>query len=103
MKQNITYHGKGFRVDKPEPIRKGICKCCGRTCFTALHHWAYKFKVSEVRANTNLALENTTELCFPRCHDVGNAIRVIMDADPKIIDKLMELREKDLKEREVKK
>jgi hypothetical protein len=91
MKQNITYRGKVFRVDVPYQIRTGICTCCGKKGWTARHHWKYEFSVKEVRKNPLLALKNTTELCYPTCHDVANAMNLIKKTDVKIILKLLEL------------
>jgi len=92
-KQNITYRGKGFKVDLPNPIRKGTCLACGTKGWTNLHHWKYEFKVKEVRKNTKLALKNTTELCIP-CHDLADAIRKVDGAKPELIVKLRELKER---------
>lgn len=97
MNQTICYHGKQIIVDVPHKIRKGKCLCCGRVGFTALHHWVYDYKVKEVRKNSLLALENTTELCFPKCHDVANALNLINKTDVKILNKLEELRYNSLK------
>jgi len=91
MKQWITYRGKGFKVDVPYKIRKGRCKCCGKKCWTNLHHWAYKYKVKEIRKNHLLALENTTELCLP-CHDVANSLNLLSKTDKRIINKLFKLK-----------
>ena len=92
MKQNITYRGKGFKVDVPYKIRTGVCECCGKEGFTARHHWVYKYKVKEVRKNPLLALENTTELCYPKCHDVANALNLIHKIPIEIIKKLEQLK-----------
>ena len=96
-KQNITYRGRGFKVLVNYPIRTGICACCGKKGWTARHHWIYKYKVSEVRKNPKLALENTTELCYPTCHDVANSCNLLERTKPEVIEKLKALRARDLK------
>jgi predicted metal-dependent hydrolase len=98
MRQSITYRGKQIFFNISHNIRKGICECCGdKESRTNLHHWKYKYKVKEVRKNPLLALENTTELCFPKCHDVANALNLIKKTDKKIIEKLEELKKQVLK------
>jgi len=74
MKQTIKYKGKRIVVDTKKKIRKGVCEICGREGKTHIHHWRYEFPLKEVRENPNLALLNTTEVCFT-CHNFANAMR----------------------------
>jgi hypothetical protein len=91
MKQNVTYKGKQIRIDANYKIRKNICQCCGKHGLTSLHHWEYAYPISMVRDDTNLALENTTELCFV-CHDHANTIRKFHKIPNEIFKKLLELK-----------
>ena|SRR3972149_6232913 len=80
-------HGGGIVVYLPFNPRKGICSACGKSVVsgeikvTALHHWWYAYQAKTVRENPVLALDNTSELCF-YCHDIGDAIRTILYANP---------------------
>lgn len=79
--------GKGVVVVLPEDPRKGICEACGKSKHageikvTALHHWWYAYKPATVKQNPYLVLENTSELCYG-CHQVADAIRMLIYARP---------------------
>lgn len=62
--------------------RPGRCAACpakedglGRV---ELHHYAYEYTTAQVRANPQLALENTIWLCYC-CHKVADYIRNILE------------------------
>jgi len=58
------------------------------------HHWIYAHKTSEVRKNPNLAIQNTSVLCFP-CHRIGDALRAVLE-HPTLVEKLKKIREESL-------
>ena len=91
-KQIVRYRNTNIRVDVDYQIRKHICQCCGRTGKCDLHHWKYEFTTKEVKKNPELALKNTSELCFT-CHNIANSMKHIYDADEKIVIKLIKLKE----------
>jgi len=80
-------HGGGITVYLPEDPRKGVCEACGKSKergeikVTALHHWWYEFQPKTVKENPILAIKNTSELCFG-CHQVADAIRALLYANP---------------------
>jgi hypothetical protein len=82
-----TAHGGGVVVELPYNPRKGKCNACGKSVAsgeirtTQLHHWWYAFAVKTVKENPQLAVENTSELCFG-CHPIGDAIRALLYANP---------------------
>ena len=97
MHANEMYYRK-LRVWMKKPPRKGICEACGRKGRTNMHHWRYAYKTSEVRKNPELAIDNTTELCY-YCHRLADAIRRLyeeMERDPERVKKLFKLREEAL-------
>ena len=80
-------HGGGVTVYLPFNPRKGKCEACGKIVgvnirMTALHHWWYAYQPKTVKEHPLLALENTTELCYG-CHQVADAIRALLYANPK--------------------
>ena len=89
-------HGGGVVVTLPYDPRKHICDSCkksvvlGEIRVTALHHWYYAYQPKTVRENPELAIENTSELCFG-CHPVGDAIRALTYASPKRVAMVAEL------------
>lgn len=91
-----TAHGGGIVVELPFNPRKGICDACGKSVasgeirVTALHHWLYKYRADTVRETPELAIENTSELCFG-CHPVGDAIRALTYASPQRVAMVAEL------------
>jgi hypothetical protein len=82
-----TAHGGGVVVTLPYDPRKHKCDACGKSVaageikVTAFHHWWYAYQPNTVRENPILALENTSELCFG-CHQVADAIRALVYANP---------------------
>ena len=100
---SLSYHRLKLKLNFNP--RSGICKACGRRGFTNIHHWRYAFTYPEIYRNNKLALLNTTELCYPD-HDLGDAMRKLFNIDPdlkivtrsKILNKLIELRAKALRE-----
>jgi len=99
----LSYHR--LKLKLPFNPRKGICKACGRRCFSNIHHWLYRYTYSEIYRDNKLALKYTTELCYPD-HDLGDAMRKLFNIDPdlkivtrsKILNKLIELRAQALRE-----
>jgi hypothetical protein len=85
--------------------RTGVCQACGTKGFTARHHWKYAYTYTEIRQDQRRALHYTSELCYPD-HDLGDGMRRLFNVDPdlkivsksKILNKLVELRAKALKE-----
>jgi len=87
---------KGYRiryqtitVTLPEDPRKGICEACGKSVHkgeirtTHMHHWVYQYMPKTVRQNPELALKNTSELCY-YCHEIADALRALFsDKAPK--------------------
>ena len=43
-----------------------------------LHHWKYAYTTKEVRANPQLALENTIPFCY-QCHRVADHIKNLLE------------------------
>jgi hypothetical protein len=78
MKKKYSLKYKTVTVYFDKNPRTGICECCEKKFKTQMHHWSYKYKPKEVKENKELALENTTELCY-HCHKVANAIRFIVE------------------------
>jgi hypothetical protein len=81
--------GKGVVVWLPFDPRKHICEACGKKVgveikITALHHWWYQFQPKTVKENPMLAIKNTSELCFG-CHEIADAIRALLYANPQRI------------------
>jgi hypothetical protein len=79
--------GKGVIVILPADPRKHRCECCGKKVgeeikITALHHNWYAYQPETVRKNPILVLDNTIEVCYG-CHQVADAIRALLYANPK--------------------
>lgn len=79
--------GKGVIVYLPEDPRKHKCSCCGKVVgeeikTTALHHWWYAYQPETVKNNPILVLDNTIEVCYG-CHQMADAIRALLYANPK--------------------
>lgn len=73
MKSTIRYKKTTIRI-KENP-RKGMCMCCLKFFQkTDMHHWIYAYETKEVKKNPELALNNTTELCY-HCHLFANALK----------------------------
>jgi len=91
-----TAHGHGIVVTLPYDPRKHKCDACGKSVaageirVTALHHWWYAFQPDTVKENPQLAVENTSELCFG-CHPLGDAIRALLYANPTRVAMVAEL------------
>jgi hypothetical protein len=89
-------HGGGCVVVLQEDPRKGVCEACGKSItngeikMTALHHWWYEFQPKTVKENPILATKNTSELCFG-CHQVADAIRALLYANPIRVAQVAEL------------
>ena len=84
----VRYWRAAFTVSVEKP---SICECCGRKGRLECHHWKYAYKTSEVRKNPQLALENTSWLCFT-CHRIADAYRKTREAGIAIMSKLVRLR-----------
>lgn len=98
--------GKGVVIKLPFDPRKGKCDACGRRVgegikVTALHHWWYAYKPSTVKKNPALALENTSELCYG-CHQVADAIRALLYANPQRVARVVRCLEGDQKNKFIK-
>lgn len=91
-----TAHGHGIVVTLPYDPRKHICDACGKSVakgeirVTALHHWWYAYQPNTVKESPELAVENTSELCFG-CHPLGDAIRALLYANPTRVAMVAEL------------
>lgn len=78
---NVRY--KQTKIPLNKNPRKGKCDGCGRSIrkeeikTTQLHHWIYKYLTETVKANPQLALENTNEFCYYPCHRAADALRVL--------------------------
>jgi len=95
--------GKGVIITLPFDPRKHKCDACGRRVgeeikMTAFHHWWYAFQPETVRKNPALALENTSELCYG-CHQVADAIRALLYANPSRVANVMRCIEKKYRDR----
>ena len=87
---SVTY--KTVTVHFNKNPRTGICECCEKKFKTHLHHWKYVYKPKEVKKNPELALKNTSELCYS-CHKLGNALyHVNNPINKRKIDKLKKLK-----------
>ncbi len=80
MENRIMYRNRSVIVSEP---RKNVCEACGRKVGeeikrTNRHHWKYAYQYKTVKANPELALENTSEYCY-RCHQIADAIKVLTD------------------------
>lgn len=82
-KYGVTYQRTRIMVPCDENPRRGICDGCGRRKSTGeikvtqLHHWLYKYRLSTVKKNPRLALDNTNEFCFNPCHKAADSLRVL--------------------------
>lgn len=94
-KYSLKYRNKTFYFT--EPLRTGICECCGKASKTQSHHWLYKYKTKEVVKNKELAKENTTELCY-YCHKLANCLVHLNEQQIKTL-KLKELMRSQLGKR----
>lgn len=100
-------HGGGVVVILPEDPRKHRCEACGKSVaageikMTSLHHWWYAYQPQTVRDNPELALDNTSELCFG-CHQVADAIRALLYANPVRVAMVAELLRGEPRERFIK-
>lgn len=99
-----TAHGGGIVVTLPFDPRKHKCDACGKSVergeikTTALHHWWYAFQPQTVKETPMLAIENTSELCFG-CHQVADAIRALLYANPTRVAQVAELLRGEPRER----
>lgn len=80
MENRIMYRNRSVKVSTP---RKNVCEACGRKVGdeitrTNRHHWKYAYKYKTVKANPDLALENTSEYCY-HCHQIADAIKTLTD------------------------
>jgi len=79
----VTYQRRRIKVICKKNPRTGNCKGCGRSIHkkqikvTQIHHWFFEFILRTVRENPQLALKNTSELCFNPCHKSADALRVL--------------------------
>jgi hypothetical protein len=102
-----TAHGHGIVVTLPFDPRKHKCDACGKSIangeirVTALHHWWYAYQPDTVKENPQLAIENTSELCFG-CHPLGDAIRAFLYANPTRVAMVAELLRGEPRERFIK-
>jgi hypothetical protein len=74
----VRYHGHSVLVSTR---RDDLCGACGRKVGDGIkrtnrHHWRYAYAWKTVRANPELALENTVEYCF-KCHPIADAVRLL--------------------------
>lgn len=88
MKIKVKYRRARFTV---EAARPRTCQCCGKRRQMQLHHWRYAYKTSEVRKDKQLALDNTSWLCF-RCHVLADAMRTFTNMDDETWEKLYNLK-----------
>jgi hypothetical protein len=81
MKENrVMYHNRSVVVSKP---RRNQCDACKRKISDGIkrtnrHHWKYAYKYRTVKANPDLALENTSEYCY-HCHQIADALRLLSE------------------------
>lgn len=80
MENRIMYRNRSVVVSKP---RKHTCDACNRKVDEGIkrtnrHHWKYAYTYKTVKANPELALENTSEYCF-HCHQIADAIKKLTD------------------------
>jgi len=80
MENRVMYHNKSFVVSKP---RKYTCDACQRKVGEGIkqthrHHWKYAYAYKTLKANPDLALENTSEYCY-HCHQIADAIKTLTD------------------------
>jgi len=93
----LSYHKMKLKLAKNP--RKGVCECCQKKCWTNIHHWLYRYTYTDVRKNNRLALNYTTEVCYPD-HELGEALRRLFNVDAKmkirtsnvLVKRLIELR-----------
>lgn len=84
----VRYRRIRVYVNTKKPSK---CECCGRPGRLELHHWKYQHTTAEVRFHPQLALDNTTWLCFT-CHKLADALRKILDAPRELVQILLKLR-----------
>jgi len=69
------------------PVNRTICDVCGKDMVSGEiksvqgHHWIYKYSISEVKKNPELALENRSYLCYFD-HKLADALRTISELKP---------------------
>lgn len=51
------------------------------------HHWIYRYETKRVRADPDLAVENTVEACYP-CHRAADALRYAAEYAEKYPERL---------------
>lgn len=96
--------GKGVTVTLPFDPHKGVCQACGKSIkegeikVTFLHHWWYEFQPKTVKENPILAIKNTSELCY-YCHQLADAIRALLYANPKRVADVARLLQGDQRDR----
>jgi hypothetical protein len=86
----IKYKNVTAEVSGEKPT---TCECCGNTPKPRglqFHHWRYKYTTKEVKERPELALEETSVLCF-FCHRIANCIR-ILEENPDKVKRLEQLR-----------
>lgn len=77
----IQYQKIKVRIPLDEPIKREQCEACLRRVgkgikTTHIHHHKYAYRAATVKKNPKLALENTSELCYP-CHLIGNCLMTL--------------------------
>jgi len=60
------------------------------------HHWREDYGFKEVKANPQLALENTVLVCVPH-HRLANTLRRVAEAEPTAAARLVETMPQDMK------
>ena len=74
-----------------EVVRPCMCQACQRIGRVELHHWRYAYKTKVVRKLPQLALDNTSWLCFT-CHNLADSLRAVRDADVHLVGRLERMR-----------
>ncbi len=90
MVKKYTLKYRRLTVRLSENPRKGKCTNCPREGKTDMHHWTYAYPTKDVKANPELALDNTIELCFV-CHQIANALKKVVENMPLALSMIIDL------------
>ena len=102
----VVYQRRTVHVELDSSPKEGRCDACGKECGkgikqTAIHHHKYAYSWKYVSEHPEAALHYTSELDYS-CHQIGNALMVLMRVKLESVDRIMgvaRLMPDDLKEK----
>jgi len=100
MKKSVRYRrgNRSIRVTVDAPDDQTCAGCLEEFTGRRLnrHHWREAYTLDQVRADPQLALENSALACVPH-HRVANALRKVAESDPDVVVNLAETLPRDMK------